>query len=261
MESSNTDQVIFLGTGTSYGVPMVGCRCAVCRSDDVRDKRSRCSALFEVSGRKILVDTTPDFRTQALREGIDHLDGVIITHVHADHAFGLDDLRPLSMHGDGPLLIHANRDACRELRRLFPYIFAHERRREGFPWLALVEITPGVSFEIAGVPFVCAEAPHGPGRTLLVRQGDFAWITDLKRLPAEARAVLDGVDKVALDMLREEPHPTHLCLAESLEIWNDLGRPETWCIHMSHEVSHAALDATLPPGVRLAWDGLRIPFC
>ncbi|MCA9319616.1 MAG: MBL fold metallo-hydrolase [Planctomycetes bacterium] len=254
------NRVVFLGTGTSYGVPRLGCQCEVCVSSDPRNRRTRCSGLLEVEGRRILIDVGPDFRQQALREGLDRVDAVVITHVHADHVMGLDDLRPLSLDRQEALVIHAHAAACRELRDLFPYIFRTDRRREGIPWLTLQEIQAGIPFLAAGVELVAASLPHGGGQTLGLRWGPFAWVTDVKSLPSAALEALKGVRWLALDMLRREPHPTHLCLDESLAFRQALGEPETWFIHMSHEVDHGPFDAALPPGCRLAWDGHSLGF-
>ena len=254
------DQITFLGTGTSYGVPMIGCRCAVCRSDSPRNQRLRCSALLESRGTKVMFDVTPDFRTQALRVGLDRLDAVVITHVHADHVMGLDDLRPLSLARDEALPVYALPEACTELRTIFGYVFATEKKRMGLPWLALKEVEPGETFRVGPLEFDTCALPHGRGRTLGIRRGDFAYLTDLKSLPTTAAESLRGINRLALDHLRVEPHPTHLCRAEALDIWKELGRPRTWFIHMGHEVDHEPYDAELPEGTSLAYDGLVVPL-
>ncbi|MEZ6195215.1 MAG: MBL fold metallo-hydrolase [Planctomycetota bacterium] len=257
-----SDRVVFLGTGTSFGVPMLGCGCAVCRSTDPRNRRLRCSALLEHAGRRLLVDPSPDFRAQALREGIDALDAVVVTHAHADHILGLDDLRPLSLSRDEALPVHCDRVTGDTLREMFPYVFSTERKRPGLPWLALRELRPGVRQEILpGVELLPLRTEHGAMGSLALRFGDFAWITDLKGIAPTELAALAGLRWLALDMLRvEPPHPTHLSLEESLALRAALGDPETWFIHMGHEVDHETVERGLPPGCRLAVDGLRLPL-
>jgi len=253
------EEAVILGSGTSYGVPMVACACPVCTSTDPKDARLRCSCWLKTGGKSLLIDVSPDFRIQALRAGIQHLDAVIITHVHADHVFGMDDLRPLSLARSSPLPVFADARACNELRQVFGYIFQTTKRRQGVPWLELHEITPGQPFWIGGVELVTAALPHGRGVTQAVRCGGFAWMTDFKELTHEAAELMQGLNTLALDMLREEPHGTHLCLAEALGIRQKLGAPRTWFIHMGHEVSHRVLDEQLPKDCALAWDGLTIP--
>ena len=251
-------ELIFMGTGTSYGVPMVGCRCSVCTSSDPRNVRTRCSALIHGRDGAVLIDPTPDFRSQALREGLDRLDAVLITHVHADHVLGLDDLRPLSLSRDEPLPVFAADEAAAELRQIFGYVFETDRRRPGVPWLKLMPLEAGQPFAVAGETFLPFPLVHGRCGTLGFRFADAAWVTDVKRFTLEAWDALRGVRCLALDMLREEPHPTHLCLADSLDAVRRLGDPATWFIHMGHEVDHGTLAARLPEGVRLAVDGLRL---
>jgi len=251
-------KLTFLGTGTSYGVPMIGCRCDVCVSTDPRNVRSRCSSLLEIGDLRILLDVTPDFRSQALAVGLDRVDAVVITHVHADHVFGLDDLRPLSLGRDEPLPVFADKASCAELRQVFGYVFRDEKKRMGIPYLSLQEITPGDVFGPAGVDLLGFHAHHGRGHSLGIRWGDFAYLTDAKEIPRESMENLDGVQVLALDMLREEPHATHMCLQESLEVVRRLGDPPTWFIHMGHEVDHVSLGTKLPEGVQLAHDGLII---
>ncbi len=251
------DFLTFLGTGTSYGIPMLGCDCAVCRSDDPRDRRWRSSVLLESRGQRLLIDAGPDLRAQFLRHQLSRLDAVFITHAHADHMMGLDDLRPLSLQGDRALPIFADPPTAETLRVTFPYIFAQKKRRLGIPWMTLVEISPGVAFEAAGMRAMAFEVEHGRGRNLGLRVGDFVYLSDCKRIPERARQVMAGVKWLALDMLREELHPTHLCLEESRALVRDLGGPRTCYIHMSHEVSHSTVGRHLPPYETLAFDGAK----
>lgn len=256
------DELIFLGTGTSFGVPMLGCECQVCRSSDPRDRRGRCSGLFVVNGKRILVDPTPDFRQQALREGIDRLDAVLVTHVHADHVMGLDDLRPLSLAREAALPIYGTAETTAELRQLFGYAFASIKKRPGLPWLSLVDIEPGRPFEaLPGIEVLPLPMRHGRGTSMTYRIGNTAWATDLKEAPDSSVDRLQGLELLALDMLREEPpHATHLALSESLALRERIGSPPTWFIHMGHEVEHASLEARLPAGTGLAYDGFRAPL-
>lgn len=258
MAQASPDRLRFLGTGTSYGIPMVGCQCDVCLSDDPKNKRLRSSVMFEVDDRRILIDTTPDLRQQLLRSGISDVDGIVITHVHADHVFGMDDLRPISLRRSEALPVVALPEAAALLRTTFPYIFAQKSRREGLPWMDLIEVEPGETFSIAGVEFTAFVAEHGRGRTMGVRHRNAAYLTDAKVLAPDDRAILRGVELLVLDMLREEWHPTHLNLADALEITEDAGNPRTYFIHMSHEVDHATLSARLPSHTTLAYDELVI---
>lgn len=256
MAEALSNSVRFLGTGTSYGIPMVGCNCDVCLSSDPHNKRLRSSVLFEVEGKRILIDTTPDLRQQLLRSGTTDIDGVIITHVHADHVFGMDDLRPISLRRNEPLPVIALPEAAALLRTTFPYIFAQKSRREGLPWMDLIEVEPNQQFTVAGISFTSFVAAHGYGRTMGVRYRDTTYLTDAKVVEPDARAIIAGSRLLILDMLREEQHPTHLNLTDALEIVGSAGNPRTHFIHMSHEVDHATLSARLPSHTSLAHDGL-----
>lgn len=255
-----SNQLTFLGTGTSYGVPQIGCECAVCRSEDPRNKRTRCSAVLEVEGVRLLIDAAPDFRAQALRERVNEIDGVFITHVHADHIFGLDDLRPLSLNRDTPLPIFADAETSALLRQVFGYIFSTELRRENVPWMVLHEIVAGEPFQLGTASFLPFPVEHGRWSCLGIRYGDFAYITDAKRIPDESKGHLAGVRALCLDLLREDLHPTHMSKDESLATVEELGSPQTWFIHMGHEIEHATFDASLPSHCNLAYDGLVISF-
>ena len=256
--------VTLLGTGTSTGVPVIGCDCAVCTSDDPRDARLRTSAHVvahtEAGDVHLQIDAGPDFRAQALRAGITAVDALVITHEHFDHVVGLDDLRPLFFRNRAPIPTFALPRTADALRSMFRYIF--DRTYPGASLLNLVEVDgpftvtsrePGVSASVAVTPI---RAPHGTFEVLGVRIGGFAYLTDAGAVPEETRALLRGVDVLVLDGLRPEPHPTHLTFAEAAEVAADVGARETWLVHVTHMVTHEAADAMLPEGVRLAYDGL-----
>ncbi|MFT7617469.1 MAG: phosphoribosyl 1,2-cyclic phosphate phosphodiesterase [Planctomycetota bacterium] len=253
-----TDKLTFLGTGTSYGIPQIGCDCSVCRSTDPRNARTRCSAILEAAGVRLLIDAAPDFRTQALREGISDIDGVFITHVHADHIFGLDDLRPLSLNRESPLPIFADAETASLLRQTFAYIFSTPIRRENVPWMVIQEIVAGEPFTLGEATFLPFPVEHGRWSCLGIRYGDFAYITDAKRIPAKSVTALAGIKTLCLDLLRDDPHPTHMSTKESLATVKELGSPESYFIHMGHEIEHASFDKNLPQGCQLAYDGLVI---
>jgi phosphoribosyl 1,2-cyclic phosphate phosphodiesterase len=250
-------KVRFLGTGTSYGVPRLKCRCAVCRSPDPRDRRRRTSVLVTSEGRRLLIDVGPDFRAQALDAGLDRLDAVFVTHFHADHVFGLDDLRGLTDDVVEPLPVIAGPEVADELVRVFPYIFV-TRPYPGLANLRLVRAAEGEPLEVGGFRLTPFTAPHGRGRSFGVRLGAFGFLTDCHEVPESAVAALRGVDVLVLDLLQPGPHPTHLDRARAVAAASRIGARETWFVHMSHEIAHAEFDAALPPAMRLAYDGLEI---
>jgi phosphoribosyl 1,2-cyclic phosphate phosphodiesterase len=249
-------RVTFLGTGTSTGVPLIGCECAVCRSTDSRDKRLRPSIYVDVPGRaRILVDTSSDLRQQALTHGITRVDAVLITHGHADHVMGLDEIRRFNHIQGGSIPFFANEVAWEILRKTFFYVF------DGVPRLGggIPKIEPrGIDgpFSVAGVHVVPVPLWHGRMPILGFRFGSFAYLTDCNAIPEESWPLLQGLDTVVLDALRDKPHTTHFTVAEALAIVERLAPRRTYFTHMGHELGHAATNARLPPGVELAYDGL-----
>src|SRR5215468_11966055 len=251
-------KLTFLGTGTSTGVPSIGCDCETCTSDDPRDKRLRVSILIEHAGRTVLVDTSSDFRQQALRYGLKHLDAVLITHCHADHIFGLDDIRPLNFRY-GALGVYANERAWADIRRIFKYIFEPTYFGGGLP-----QVVPHTVF--AGAPFCIGpellitpmEVIHGRLPVIAYRFNDFAYATDLSEIPPQTMAQLQGLDVLVLDCLRIRPHQTHLWLERALEYVEELKPERTYFTHITHEVKHARDSKLLPEGVEWAYDGLII---
>jgi phosphoribosyl 1,2-cyclic phosphate phosphodiesterase len=249
----------FLGTGTSMGVPTLGCRCAVCRSTDPRDQRTRPSIALTYNDHRVLIDTGTDFRQQALREGIESVDAVLYTHSHADHILGMDDLRPLSFkHKDRMLPLYADDKTAAVLRRIFDYTFSD---RDKYPTSARVEIHPLEAVtELFGAQFERLAVTHGDEEINGFRFGSAAYLTDMSSLPPATLERLRGLDILILDALRPSPHPSHSHLAQSLEFVEQLAPNRAFFTHMSHELGHAATDASLPPHVRLAYDGLQLEF-
>lgn len=248
-----------LGSGTSMGVPTIGCACAVCRSTDVRDKRTRPSVLIGYNCRQVMIDTTPDFREQALREHITQLDAVLYTHTHADHILGIDDLRPLTYrHAPGKLPLYAAPRACDFLRNMFRYIFEPTYRFGGLPQLELHAIEGPVG--LFGALFEPLIVIHGETPILGFRFGSAAYLTDHSEVPAETIEKLRGLDILFLDALRYTPHPTHSTIEQSLKIVDEVKPKRAFFTHICHDLGHAETDAALPSGVRLAFDGMKLEF-
>lgn len=250
----------FLGTGTSFGVPVIGCHCEVCRSGDVRDRRHRSGALLEVPGGRLLVDASPELRLQLLGAGVDEIDAVWITHTHADHIHGLDDLRIFSLRSGRPLAVHVSRVHHDELVTRFSYIFdAAVRPPHGTskPRLELVPFDADAAVPVLGETFHPLEVPHGPATVFGFRIGPLGYVTDAKHLPPAALERLEGVQTLVLNALWfGDPHPTHFNIEEAIEVARLVGAEQTWLTHLTHRTSHAELERRLPPGIQPAWDGL-----
>jgi phosphoribosyl 1,2-cyclic phosphate phosphodiesterase len=250
-------KITVLGSGTSSGVPTIGCSCAVCRSADPRDKRLRPSILVSSGGRNIVIDTTPDFRAQVLRAGIERLDAIVYTHAHADHIFGLDDVRPFNYHQREKIPIYASRPTFATLERVFAYVFDNRDRKTHVPQLEvnLIDETP---FDVWGLRFTPIPLMHGKDPILGFRFADVAYLTDHSEIPDSSLQMLRGLDVLFLDALRPRPHPTHSTLEKSIETARELRPRRTFFTHMCHDVGHAATEALLPADVHLAYDGLEI---
>jgi phosphoribosyl 1,2-cyclic phosphate phosphodiesterase len=248
-----------LGSGTSMGVPTIGCDCAVCRSLDPRDRRTRPSVMITYNGRHVLIDTTPDFREQALRERITQLDAVLYTHTHADHILGIDDLRPLTYrHKPRKMPLYATPRNCEFLRNMFRYIFEAEYKFGGLPLVELRPIEGAV--ELFGARFEPLTVIHGETPILGFRFGSAAYLTDHSEVPAETLAKLQDLDILFLDALRYKPHPTHSSVEQSLKIVDEVKPKRTFFTHICHDLPHEATNAALPSGVQLAFDGMKLEF-
>jgi len=249
-------RILFLGTGTSHGVPMIGCTCDVCRSTDPRDTRLRPSIYVDVPGRaKILVDTSPDLRQQALTHRLTQIDAVLFTHSHADHVLGLDEVRRFNAMQGGPIPCYASGPTWETLRRTFHYIFDPVQQLGGnIPELEVHEIDGPLT--IQGVRVRPVPVWHGQMPVLGFRFGDFAYLTDCNRLADEAWDVIEGVDTLVIDALRDKPHVTHFSLDQALEVVARVKPRRAYTTHMTHNLAHAATNARLPEGVELAYDGL-----
>ena len=249
-------KVTILGTGTSCGVPQIGCHCAVCMSEDPRDKRLRCSALVETNETRILLDCGPDFREQMLRVGFDKiLDAVFITHEHYDHVGGLDDLRPFSYMQNLP--VYADPYAASHLRQRLPYCLV-EHKYPGIPHLRLEEMEPHEVVTVGDIKVTSLRVLHGKLPILGFRINDFAYISDMTTMEDEDVELLHGIKLLIVNALRHEPHPTHQTVKQAIEFSRRVGTTiPTYLIHMSHHVGlHAVEDALLPEGIHYAYDGL-----
>jgi phosphoribosyl 1,2-cyclic phosphate phosphodiesterase len=250
-----------LGTGTSFGVPQIGCTCPVCTSEDPRDRRTRTAAVLEHDGRRILIDTPPELRLQLVRAGVGKIDALLYTHDHADHTHGIDDLRALSGHHGGTLPIYGPADALARMAVKFDYVFDPAATRipgSASPSVSVQALEPGRRVTIAGVEVLPIAFEHGPSVVFGYRFGRLAYITDVKRVPAEAVAALQGLDGLVLNALFYRSHPTHLSIPEAVAAAEAIGATHTWLTHLTHETSHADLERDLPPSVRPAWDGLVV---
>ena len=249
-------RVTFLGTGTSSGVPMIGCACEVCTSPDPRDTRLRPSIHVDVPGHaSIVIDTTPDFRQQMLTAGVTRVDAVLFTHSHADHILGLDDIRRFNWIQGGPVPCYTTAGIWEDISRTFYYAFdGVQRKGGGIPRIDRRHVDG--PFGVGGVRVVPVPLWHGDAPILGFRFGTFAYLTDCNRLDDAAWPLVEGVETLVIDALRDKPHSTHFTVAEALEVISRLAPRRAFMTHMSHDLGHAATSARLPAGVELAYDGL-----
>ena len=255
---SSPARVTVLGSGTSAGVPMIGCSCDTCHSTDPRDTRLRPSIYIDVAdGPKILVDTSTDLRQQALTHGLRRVDAILFTHSHVDHILGLDEVRRFNILQRQTIPVYADAPTAADLRRTFHYVFdPPSEKGGGVPQIELATIDG--PFECCGVRIVPVPLYHGPRQILGFRFGTFAYLTDCNRIPDDSWPLLPDLDVLILDTLRHRPHPTHFSVKESLDVVARLRPRRTYFTHMCHDLPHAATNASLPPGVELAYDGLQI---
>lgn len=252
----------FLGTGTSFGVPVIGCGCATCTSGDPRDRRTRHGALLEADGANVLVDTPPELRLQLLAAGVGRVDAVWYTHCHADHVHGVDDLRVFSVRRRGALPVWGSAACVRTLEQRFAYVFDPTMRPiEGTtkPEARLHVFRAYEPVELAGVEMLPLPVPHGHVEAFGFRAGDLGYVTDAKTLPDRTREALEGVRVLVLNALWwGDPHPTHFTVEEAVEMARRVGAERTYLTHLTHRVRHADLEARLPDGVHAAHDGLEV---
>lgn len=248
--------VKFLGTGTSHGVPMIGCGCPVCTSDDPRNQRTRCSVFIESGGTTLLIDTPPELRLQLVREGIACADAVLFTHSHADHIFGLDDVRRFNDALDAALPCYGSPETLATIRRAFDYVFVPTQIGGGKPQLELIPVEG--CFQAGEVAVTPIPVFHGSLRVLGFRIGGFAYVTDCSEIPPESARLLSGLDTLVLGVLRPEPHETHFSLSQGLAVVDQLKPRRAFFTHISHRLEHERTNAVLPPGIELAYDGLAV---
>jgi phosphoribosyl 1,2-cyclic phosphate phosphodiesterase len=247
-------KVTVLGSGTSHGVPMISCECAVCASTDPHDKRSRPSIVVQVEAGTILVDTAPELRLQAVAHGVKHVDAVLFTHTHADHAHGIDDLRAYNIRQGGPLPLYGSLASMEDIRARFGYIFQSNPFGGGIPMLDLHPVEG--PFEVVGQTVVPVTVLHGYLPVYGYRFGRFAYVTDCSLIPDESMALLQDLDVLILDALRHREHPTHFNIPQALDIIAQLGPRQAYLTHLTHDIMHSRDGRDLPKGVELAYDGL-----
>ena len=250
-------KITFLGTGTSVGVPRIGCHCPVCTSTDPKNERLRCSLLVESEEAIFLIDTTPDLRTQALRYRIERVDAVLFTHAHADHLHGLDDVRCYCYDRDTPLPCYANSATLERIRQVFDYAFS-DGHPSSVPQLSLHPIE--APFELCGQSVEPVTVYHGKRPVLGFRFGPFAYVTDCSSIPAESMQRLRGLDTLVLDALRHKEHPTHFNVAQALTVIAELCPRRAFLTHIAHDLDHQTTNQSLPSHVQLAYDGLILEF-
>ena len=252
-------EVTFLGTGTSHGIPMIGCDCAVCHSDNPHNNRLRPSIYVEGGNQGVLVDATPDFRAQALRANIRRVDAVLMTHTHADHVFGLDDLRAFTVRDERKMPIYGSPHSVEAIRRVFPYACVETPAWAGLPSFELHTVEPHQDFEVGGLKVRALPLLHGRMTVYGFLFGrDLAYMIDCNVVPPEVVAAIRGVTVLVLDALRHRPHPSHLTIEQAQAVAGQVGASLTLFTHLCHEAEHAAVEQGLPPAIRVAYDGMKI---
>ncbi len=259
LETFEHASILVLGSGTSVGVPMVGCRCKVCTSEDPHDRRLRPSVLLRLGDHRILIDTSPDFRYQALRFRIDRIDAILYTHSHADHILGLDDVRPFNFMQRQDIPIYASAESLEVIERTFQYVFDTSPSESSRPRLSLHQFEKE-PIHVAGIEFFPIRVHHGKGTAYGFRFGDCAYLTDHSEIPLESREKLKNLDVLFLDALRHNPHPTHSTVEESIKTVGLLSPKRAYFTHISHDLLHSTVEARLPPNIHMAYDGLEIPI-
>lgn len=249
-------EVTFLGTGTSMGVPIIGCKCAVCNSDDPRNRRTRSSIWIRYNQRNILIDTAPEMRLQALAHGIDKLDALLFTHAHADHIFGFDDIRRFNQIQRELIPVYGSRQTLAALRQIFHYAFDPQTPNWQLPQVRSQNVQG--PFQLFGQEVVPLTVMHGELPVTAYRIGNFAYATDCNAIPPESMEGLRNLDVLVLDALRKEPHPSHFSLDEALAVIEELQPKRAYLTHLSHSIDHNEIQSLLPENVFLAYDGLRL---
>ena len=246
-------KLTFLGTGTSCGVPTIGCQCYTCSSTDPHDKRLRCSALIETQQTRLLIDCGPDFRQQIMPQPFRKIDGILITHAHYDHMGGMDDIRPYCQFGE--INVYADPIARQGMLQMLPYCFA-EHRYPGVPAIQLHEIHPHKAFRIGDLDILPFQVMHHDLPIHGYRIGSLAYITDMKTIAEEEIPYIEGCDTLVVNALRQKPHHSHQTLDEAVAFANRIGARQTWLIHSSHDIGrHAEVNASLPSNIQMAYDG------
>jgi len=248
-------RVICLGTGTSFGVPMVACDCAVCTSTDPRNKRNRCSVLVEMPEGNLLIDAPPELRLACLAHAVRRVDAVALTHTHADHIMGMDDIRRFNVLNGAEMPIYAEETFCDDVRRVFRYVFTAGQEGGGRPKFRLINIHPGREFSLLGAAVTPLRILHGELAITAFRIGSFAYVTDVSHIPPRTLEGLRGLDVLILGAIRDEPHATHFSIPQAIDVVKDLSPRRAFFTHLTHDVDHAELSGRLPPGMLPAFDG------
>jgi phosphoribosyl 1,2-cyclic phosphate phosphodiesterase len=249
-------QITFLGTGTSHGIPVIACDCETCQSDNPKNKRNRTSIHIKSAKYNLLIDTPPEMRIELVNNNIKRVDSVLMTHAHADHIMGFDDIRALNWYQEKEMPVYADKGTLEHIRRIYPYIFSDNNPGGGVPQVVLKEIEP--SFRLQDLNIKAVPIYHGDNLILGYRINNFAYLTDCSKIPEESYKLLEGIEYAAVDALRYTEHPTHMSVDQAVEMVNKLGLKHGYLTHMSHRVEHEELAEYLPDNVSPAYDGLVI---